>query len=70
MADEEHRALGLDPDEWERLVTWVDANCPYYGTLYNKRPKGGGPPVREDYPWRDPWAPPFEIPNPFPVPTR
>jgi hypothetical protein len=62
-SDAEHRALPLAPDEWLALVTWVDANCPYYDTLYNKRPTGGGKPQREMFPWRDPWAPAVEWRN-------
>lgn len=58
-----HSSLALTPDEWLRLTTWVDANCPYYDTLYNKRPVEGGPPRREAFPWHDPWAQPAEIPN-------
>ncbi len=37
----------LTPDEWTSLVTWVDANAPYFDTFINKRPDCGGPPRRE-----------------------
>jgi len=37
----------LEPDEWTALVTWVDANAPYYDGFLNKRPDCGGPPRRE-----------------------
>ncbi|MDY0166590.1 MAG: hypothetical protein RBS80_08600 [Thermoguttaceae bacterium] len=37
----------LSPDEWTALVTWVDANAPYYDKFINKRPDCGGPPRRE-----------------------
>ena len=45
----------LTEDEWETLVTWVDANAPYYNTFFHKRPPGGGEPV-----WN------FQLP-PFPA---
>ena len=28
---------GLTPEEFVRLVTWIDANAPYYGTYEGKR---------------------------------
>ncbi|TVS19734.1 MAG: hypothetical protein EA424_07430, partial [Planctomycetaceae bacterium] len=34
-------------DDWTALVTWVDANAPYYDDFINKRPDCGGPPRRE-----------------------
>jgi len=37
----------LNPAEWTALVTWVDANAPYYDAFFNKRPAGAGPPRRE-----------------------
>jgi hypothetical protein len=37
----------LDPVQWLSLVTWVDANAPYFDRFLNKRPSGGGPPRRE-----------------------
>jgi hypothetical protein len=37
----------LSPDQWTALVTWVDANAPYYDGFLNKRPECGGPPRRE-----------------------
>jgi hypothetical protein len=40
------RSARIDADEWETLVTWVDANAPYHDTFYDKRPPGGGEPVR------------------------
>ena len=46
--DPQHRErVSLTPDEWTALVTWVDANVPYYDTFINKRPECGGPPRRE-----------------------
>jgi len=45
--DKAHRKrVALKPNEWQALVMWIDANAPYYDTFYQKRPKGGGPPVR------------------------
>ncbi|MCR4413852.1 MAG: hypothetical protein NUV77_15640 [Thermoguttaceae bacterium] len=41
------REAKLAPDEWTALVTWVDANAPYYDTFFNKRPGEGGPPRRD-----------------------
>ncbi len=63
LSDGTHRGLPLTEEERLRLTTWVDANCPYFDTLYNKRPADGGPPRREAFPWHDPWASPSEIPN-------
>jgi hypothetical protein len=37
----------LSADEWTALVTWIDANSPYYDTFFNKRPADGGPPRRD-----------------------
>ncbi|MFH1918380.1 MAG: hypothetical protein ABIP48_00620 [Planctomycetota bacterium] len=37
----------LSDDEWLALVTWIDANAPYYDTFYNRRPADGGEPRRE-----------------------
>jgi len=34
----------LSETEWVALVTWVDANVPYYDTFFNRRPKDGGQP--------------------------
>jgi formylglycine-generating enzyme required for sulfatase activity len=27
-----HHNVQLDPDSWERLITWIDLNAPYHGT--------------------------------------
>ncbi len=37
----------LSQSEWIALVTWIDANAPYYDTFFNRRPEDGGPPRRE-----------------------
>jgi hypothetical protein len=34
-----HKSVKLSGDDWLRLVTWVDANAPYYGGFINKRTK-------------------------------
>ena len=50
LADTNHRSeVALGPDDWITLVTWVDANAPYYGTYLKKRDDSGRPlvsPVR------------------------
>lgn len=48
LTDDElhHRECPLGPDEWEVLVTWVDANAPYHDRFINKRPGDGAPPRR------------------------
>jgi hypothetical protein len=37
----------LSDSEWIALVTWIDANAPYYDTFFNRRPDDDGPPRRE-----------------------
>ena len=27
-----HHGVQLDPEAWDRLVTWIDLNCPFHGT--------------------------------------
>jgi len=27
-----HYGVELDPESWDRLITWIDLNCPYHGT--------------------------------------
>ncbi|MCC7375798.1 MAG: SUMF1/EgtB/PvdO family nonheme iron enzyme [Verrucomicrobiales bacterium] len=27
-----HYGVQLDPESWDRLITWIDLNCPYHGT--------------------------------------
>jgi hypothetical protein len=44
LDDELHRnEVDLNHDEWLALVTWVDANAPYYDRFFNKRPPDGKP---------------------------
>ncbi len=47
ILDDLHRKeVRLDDDEWLALVTWIDANAPYYDTFFNRRPPDGGEPRR------------------------
>ena len=32
MLEKGHHGVELDRESWDRLVTWVDLNCPYHGT--------------------------------------
>ncbi len=35
LHDETHlQEVALSRDEWETLVTWIDANAPYHGTFF------------------------------------
>ncbi len=27
-----HHGVKLDPESWDRLITWIDLNCPFHGT--------------------------------------
>jgi len=48
LLDELHRKeVRLSDDEWLTLVTWIDANAPYYDTFFNRRPPDGGEPRRD-----------------------
>ena len=48
LDDELHRKeVKLDRRDWIALVTWVDANAPYFDTFYNRRPKDNGQPRRD-----------------------
>ncbi len=40
------REVRLPPDDWMALVTWIDANAPYYDKFFNRRPAEGGAAVR------------------------
>ncbi len=47
LNDPKHRQrVTLSPEEWEALVTWVDANAPYHDAFFNKRPASGAEPQR------------------------
>jgi len=64
--DELHRSEAeLSPTDWLSLVTWVDANAPYYDAFINKRPSAGGGPVREVLPEFPPFA--LETPQAAPL---
>jgi hypothetical protein len=48
LDDELHRReVKLTTDQWQALVTWVDANAPYHDRFFNRRPLDGGPPQRD-----------------------
>ena len=47
LEGQQHKGVKLSEAEWETLVTWVDANAPYYDTFYNRRPADGGKPRRD-----------------------
>ena len=32
-----HQGVQLDREEMIRIITWADANCPYYGTYFGRR---------------------------------
>ena len=46
-----HNKIVLSDNEKRRVYTWIDANCPYYGTYDNTRP---GSPGSRDL-WSDTW---------------
>ena len=59
LNDKLHREEAeLSQEEWLALVTWIDANAPYYDTFYNRRPRDGGEPRRDVI---------VELPAPFEV---
>jgi len=29
-----HRGVALDPEAWDRIITWIDLNTPYHGTWH------------------------------------
>ena len=49
--DAGHSKVKLSNADKRRLYTWIDANCPYYGTYDNTRPGTAG---SRDL-WRDKW---------------
>jgi len=47
LKDELHRTeVKLDDDDWVALVTWIDANAPYFDRFFDKRPSDGAKPDR------------------------
>jgi len=32
MLAKDHHGVELDAEAWDRLITWIDMNCPYHGT--------------------------------------
>jgi len=44
LEDPKHlKEVTLPKDDWQALVTWVDANAPYHDKFYNRRPPDGEP---------------------------
>lgn len=39
LLDEGHEGVSLNDDEWERLITWMDANALFYGTFNHEDQK-------------------------------
>jgi len=33
MLDQGHQKVQLEAEDWDRLVTWIDANSLFYGTF-------------------------------------
>jgi formylglycine-generating enzyme required for sulfatase activity len=31
-----HHGVQLDPEAWDRLITWIDLNCPFHGTRHEE----------------------------------
>jgi len=57
LDDDLHKKeVSLGATDWLTLVTWVDANAPYYDAFFNKRRTDGGEPAREVYPQFAPFA--------------
>lgn len=58
-----HHDVRLTPDEWLRLVTWVDANGIYHDRFIDKRPPDGGTSRRDaEFRWADPFNPTGDFP--------
>ena len=69
LDDDLHKKeVSLDPADWLTLVTWVDANAPYYDAFFNKRRPDGGEPAREVFPQFAPF--PFDVDRPSPYFAR
>ena len=32
MLEKGHHGVALDDESWDRLITWIDMNCPFHGT--------------------------------------
>jgi formylglycine-generating enzyme required for sulfatase activity len=39
-----HHGVQLNQEEWDRLITWIDVNVPFYGTWKEARPN-----IRDEY---------------------
>lgn len=47
------KEVQLEPDDWLALVTWIDANAPYFDAFYNRRPVDANAPRRDIVPKLD-----------------
>jgi formylglycine-generating enzyme required for sulfatase activity len=36
MLEKGHHGVKLDAEAWDRLITWIDLNCPYHGTWHEE----------------------------------
>ena len=54
--DTHRREVQLTADQWLALVTWVDANAPYFDSFFDKCPAPGSPPCRVQPRYNDPFA--------------
>ena len=41
-----HYGVALDDEAWDRLITWIDLNCPFHGTWGEELAKPGAQPRR------------------------
>ncbi len=41
LLKKDHHGVALDPESWDRLITWIDLNCPYHGTWGEEIDKPG-----------------------------
>ena len=41
LLKKDHYGVRLDAEEWDRLATWIDLNCPFHGTWHEELDKPG-----------------------------
>ena len=41
MLQKGHHNVKLDTEDWDRLITWIDLNCPFHGTWGEEIDKPG-----------------------------
>jgi len=47
LSESHQKKVKLSEEEWEKLVTWIDVNAPYWGSFVDKEPaRNGGTPKR------------------------